>query len=285
MKIKLPSQLVPLCLELVHDVGKMLLRYQRQCDDLKITTKDAQGVASTADYESENRIITRLSKAFPHVPFLAEESAYLISGGEKTDYLDELKREWLWIIDPLDGTNNYLNGLGYYAISVALCHRGDVVFGMIHRPSTGETYYAKHGEKTRYLDGVSTRAKTLWLESNKKKIKNGLFATGFITEKGLPHTDEFELFKQMMAESRGIRRMGSACLDLCGVAKGQFDGFWERGLPPWDLAAAQIICQQSGVKLTNYNGQAFRLGDAAILAARAPLHGQLKKIIRAHMPV
>jgi myo-inositol-1(or 4)-monophosphatase len=282
MSLKLPPKIVPTCLKLVEEVGKLLLKYQGKARELNVTSKAAQGVVSTADYEAEEKILKTLTKQYPNITFLAEESVYLAYGTDKTSYQDYLKQDWLWIIDPLDGTNNFLNGLPNFAISLALCHKGWPVFGVIHHPSTGESLYAVKDEKTRQLKPNSSRAKTIWSDKNEKKLKECLLATGFVTEKGEPNAQEFEVFKTMMSRSRGIRRMGSASLDLCYVATGQFDGFWERGLPPWDLAAAAIICQNSGVSLSNLKGRPYKLGDPGIIAARDPL---LKELVKALSPL
>ncbi len=268
------------CLILAEETGKLLLKYQEKVGDLKITTKHAQGVVSTADYQAEKKIISFLKKKYPQSDFLAEESVYLEHHGKIQSYKNYLDKDWLWIIDPLDGTNNFLNGLSYYAVSIALCVQGEVVLGLIHRPSSGEYFYALQNQPTQFLKNLSSRRKSLDSQTNAKKLKDCLFATGFITEKGYVDEQEFELFKEMMRNSRGLRRMGSACLDLSYVARGSFDGFWERGLPPWDIAAAQLICKNAGVKVTNYEGRDFAIADKGIVAARSPVHGKLFRTLQ-----
>lgn len=268
------------CLVVAEETGQLLLKFQEKVGDLKITTKHAQGVVSTADYQAEKKILSFLKNKYPQSDFLAEESVYLEHHGKIQSYKNYLEKDWLWIIDPLDGTNNFLNGLSYYAVSIALCIQGEVVLGLIHRPTSGEFFFATQNQPTQFLKNRASRRKSLNSQKNPKRLKDCLFATGFIMEKGHVDDQEFALFREMMRTSRGLRRMGSACLDLSYVAKGSFDGFWERGLPPWDIAAAQVICKNAGVKVTNYEGRDFEIADQGIIAARSPVHGKLFKTLK-----
>lgn len=264
-------------LDLSYTAGKLLLKYQTKLSSLEITSKQAQGVASTADLASEKLIIKEISKRYPTHDILAEESAYAQFGDVKDAYQVFVEREWTWVIDPLDGTNNYLNGLDYYAICISLLHYGKPVLGVVYRPSNGDCYYASSFAESRYLNTQKTlKSKKLYSSTNKKKLKEAMLSTGFVTEKGRCFDTEFEQFVQIMKKSRGIRRMGSAALDLCLVASGVFDGFWESGLAPWDMAAAGIICEQSGVKVTDYEGRAFQPFTNSIIAARTPFYRELK---------
>lgn len=255
------------------EIGKILLKHQSKISSLKITVKTAQGIASTADYASEKALIKLISKKYPSHEFLAEESAYLQFDGESKRLAHFQEKEWVWIIDPLDGTNNFLNGLDYYAICVSLCHWGEPVLGVVYRPVTGECFYALKGKgsKKTNLNNKKVRPSSIVKKSNEKKLSDSLLVTGFTTEKGVLFDQEFELFKKMMGKSRGIRRMGSAALDLCYVASGVFDCFWERGLAPWDVAASGLICLEAGVQVTNYEQQSFHPFQESILAARNPL--------------
>ncbi|WP_372651832.1 inositol monophosphatase [Halobacteriovorax sp.] len=264
-------------LELSYSAGKILLKHQTKLSSLEITSKQAQGVASTADLASEKFIIKEISKRYPTHDILAEESAYVQFGDAKDAYQVFKEREWTWVIDPLDGTNNYLNGLDYYAVCISLLHFGKPVLGVVYRPSNGDCYYASLYGESRFLNTQkSLKSKKIYSNTNKKKLKEAMLSTGFVTEKGRCFDTEFEQFVQIMKKSRGIRRMGSAALDLCLVASGVFDGFWESGLAPWDMAAAGIICEQSGVKVTDYEGRAFQPFTNSIIAARTPFYRELK---------
>ena len=258
--------------QLAIKAGKLLLKNSKKISSLKIKYKEAQGVASTADVESENLIVSAIKKKFPEHSFLAEESAFEIYSGEKSRFEFLKEKEWVWIIDPLDGTNNFLNGLDYYAICISLVHRGKPVVAVVYRPGNGDMFSAIY-KKGSFYQNKNKRIKKYSLVKNKntKPLRSSLLVTGFTTEKGEIFDQEFDLFKSMMGKSRGIRRMGSAALDLCYVASGTFDCFWERGLAPWDVAAAGLICLEAKVKVTDYYGSPFHPFQETILAARAPL--------------
>jgi len=267
-------------LEVAELAGVKLLKYRKKLDSLKVTTKEAQGVATEADVQSENLIIKELTKRFPQIPFLAEEAAFTQFKGQSDPYKEFKKKEWSWVVDPLDGTNNFLAGLDYFAVCISLVHYGVPVIGVVYRPVNGDCFYAVAGEKTKYKNVISgSRAKTIYYDKAKNKLKNSLLVTGFATEKGEKFDREFSIFVNMMGDCRGIRRMGSAALDLCYVASGVFDGFWERGLSPWDVSAAGLICQSAGVKVTDYKGQKFCPFDETVLAARKGLFTEFKKAI------
>jgi myo-inositol-1(or 4)-monophosphatase len=262
---------------LTYKVSRQLLRDRKHLDQLKVTHKQAQGVVSEADLRAEATIVDGLKKKYPHHNFLAEETSFREHGDSKNHYLEASKKEWLWIIDPLDGTNNFLNGLDYFAISMALCYKGETVLALVVRPATGEVFHGLKGKGSFYRPSGSSRNQKIYSEKSAKKFSECLLSTGFVSEKGEFFDQEFQTFKTLMSKSRGLRRMGSAVLDLCYVALGQFDGFWERGLAPWDTAAASFICQLSGVKVTDYNNKKFSPFSATIAAARKPIHTKLRK--------
>ena len=281
-KIKLDLQdCLKLSLDLAKKSGKHLIKKQKNISKLKITTKLAQGIASDADVESEKIIINGIKKKYPTHQILAEESAYKEFDGEMSKYNFLSEQEWVWIIDPLDGTNNFLSGLDYYAVCISLVHFGEPVVGVVFRPSTGECFYAIK-DKGSFISNLNTdsKARSLNIKSSSKKLKDSLLVTGFTTEKGPVFDQEFDLFKMMIGKSRGIRRMGSAALDLCYVSSGIFDCFWERGLASWDMAAAGLICQESGIKVTDYRGQKFHPFVETILAARSAIHREVLFLFR-----
>jgi myo-inositol-1(or 4)-monophosphatase len=267
-------------LKLAKESGAFLIKKQSSISSLKITTKEAQGITSNADIESEKMIISGIKKHYPDHFILAEESAYEEFHGEMSRYEFLKDKEWVWIIDPLDGTNNFLNGLDYFGVCISLARYGEPVVGVVLRPSSGECFYAIKGKGTKTINlfQKSSKAVSIKNSSNKKGLKDCLMVTGFTTEKGPVFEEEFKLFKSMIGRSRGIRRMGSAALDLCYVCKGIFDCFWERGLAAWDVSAAGLICQESGVVLTDYAGQKFHPFQETIVAARSPLHGEILSI-------
>ncbi len=257
--------------------SKVLLKYQRKLTKLNIEAKKAQGVVSQADRESEDKIMKYLRKQAPSIAFFGEESSFLDGEVESSDQRRYADLEWCWCIDPLDGTHNYLNGLEYYCVSVALLHYGRPVVGVILRPFTQECYWAVEGQGAYYQNGVGKKSK-LKLESKKKQLKDCLVVTGFSSEKGILKPDEVERFSRFLAQTRGVRRLGSAALDLCLVARGVFDGFWEKELAPWDVAAGGLIANEAGAKVCNWQGQRFDPFDQTIMASAPSLYPAMKKL-------
>lgn len=276
------GEVLKLSLKLARESGDFLIKKQTKISTLKITNKVAQGIATNADTESEKMIIQGIKKKYPDHFILAEESAYKEYSGEMSRYEFLKNKEWVWIIDPLDGTNNFMNGLDYFGVCISLVHFGDPVVGVVYRPGNGECFYAIKGKGTKTINLYKKSSKPITLKktSNKKSLKDCLMVTGFTTEKGPVFEDEFTLFKTMIGKSRGIRRMGSAALDLCYVSKGIFDCFWERGLAAWDVAAAGLICTEAGVVITDYAGQKFHPFQETIVAARAPIHSEILSIFQ-----
>jgi myo-inositol-1(or 4)-monophosphatase len=279
------EEALSLSMDLAVKAAKLLLVKQKKISKLKITNKKAQGIASSADTESEKIIIDGIKKKYPDHFILAEESAYKEYMGEMERYKFLKEKEWVWIIDPLDGTNNFLNGLDYYGVCISLVNYGEPVVGLVLRPTNGECFYAIKKKGTKLINFSNNfKKKSLPLSlkktSNKKSLCDSLLVTGFATEKGPVFDQEFDLFKQMLGKSRGIRRMGSAALDLCYVARGIFDCFWERGLAAWDVSAAGLICLEAGVVVTDYEGQGFHPFQPTIIASRAPLHKEILSLLR-----
>ena len=259
---------------MAEETGRRLCGFQKRIDQLEVHFKEAQGVVCQADRDAEDFLVKNLKKIFPPAHILAEESAFLIYGSKREGCIEFQKKEWAWVIDPLDGTHNFLNGLDYFAVCVALLHWGKPVVGCVYRPRERECFTAIEGEGS-FVSRRGGRRKRIYASSNPKPLAHSLLVTGFATEKGMKREREFKIFRSIVEQCRGVRRMGSAALDLCFVAEGIFDAFWERGLAPWDVAAAGLICAEAGVKVTNYEGKKFHPFQSTILAARSPLHGRL----------
>ncbi len=265
--------------------GVLLIKKQKQISTLKIKDKKSQGVASQVDIDAEKIIVDGIKKHFPTHFVLAEEGAYDEFKGENARYEFLKDKEWVWIIDPLDGTNNYLAGLDYFGICIALVHYGVPQVSLVLRPQNGDCFYAiknKGAFYKKYSDNLKTvsRAKKLTYKPTTKKLKESLLVTGFVTEKGDYFEQEFNFFKFMMTKSRGIRRMGSAALDMCYVASGNFDCFWERGLSPWDVAASGLIVQEVGLEVTDYDGQKFHPFQETIVCARKSIHKEMLSLFQ-----
>ena len=225
-----------------------------------ITYKGEVDLVTEVDEEAERVIREELLEAFPTYGMLAEE------GGEL-----EGEEDARWIVDPLDGTTNYAHGLPIFCVSIALERSGEVVLGVVHDPMWEETYVAERGGSAT-LNGEPIRV------SDTEEMIGALIATGF------PHDrtempEALDLFGRFAAISRGMRRLGSAALDLCYVASGRIDGYYERGIWPWDLAAGSVILEEAGGKLTNYRGGKLDLGGREIVASNGRLHPAMTKLM------
>ena len=256
--------------KVIRLAGDMLINYQGQLADLKVQRKKNEGLVSEADKETEKYLIEQIKSIHPDSEFIAEESAF----NSKNKKLKNKKLHWL--IDPLDGTNNFLSAFDYYAISVAAYIDDKVEYGWVYRPSTKEMFYSQRGNGSKYQKAL---AEPKFIVKEQKSLASSMLSTGFCVEKGQAFDQEFEIFKSVMRKCRGVRRLGSAALDLCYSALGPWDGFWERGLSPWDVAAGGLFAQEAGLIVTNYNGEKFSPFDETIVAATQDAHLDLIDII------
>ncbi len=272
-------------IEACEKTGEKLLRNQKKLGSLKITSKEAQGVVSNADIEAENFLIKKLRPLVKKADFLAEESAFEEYGGKSDAFKEYKKIPFTWIIDPLDGTTNYLNNMDYYGVCACLAYFGEPILGVVHRPRTAQTYYATKGKGSYLLtkrltkSGIKVSKTKLEHSTRAKKLKDALLVTGFACEKGQEFDVEFKIFVDMMKAARGIRRMGSAALDMCLVAEGIFEGFWERGLSPWDMAASSLIAEEAGAFVSNYRGKSFNPFMSTIVVGHKKLRKELLKLL------
>ena len=273
--------MLPTVFETAFKAGERLKKKSKNLKSLKIDHKKAQGLVSQADIESEKLISKLLLKKFPDHEILGEEESYKKFGSTKK--LDQFSNiPWCWVVDPLDGTTNYLNHFNYYAVCIGLLHQGRAVLGVIYRPETGECFYASEGSGAfkgiLTKDGITKKRKLV--PKNKRKLKDCLLVTGFSSEKGKVFLEEFKKFNSLLTQCRGVRRLGSAALDMCYVADGVFDGFWEAGLAPWDVTAASVICKESRLMVGNYRGEAFDPFDKNIMVANASITKQIQKFLK-----
>ena len=211
------------------------------------------------DEQAEQVIREILLGAFPAYGMLAEEGGTLV--GEE---------DARWIVDPLDGTTNYAHGLPLFCVSVALQRAGEVNLGVVHDPMREETYVAERG------GGASLNGEPIKVSDTDELIQ-ALIATGFPYDRAqMP--EALDLFGRFAATTQGMRRLGSAALDLCYVASGRIDGYYERGIWPWDLAAGSLILQDAGGKLTNYRSGVLDLDGREIVASNGRLHSAMTRL-------
>ena len=281
VKIKISAselkKIEKVALKAVMLAGDSLLSNAQKISSLTLTFKEGQGVASSADLQSEKIIFDYIGKYFPHHQFLSEEAN---SNVDFTAYSRIFKKGFHWIIDPLDGTNNFLNGFEHYCISAALCLDGITILGIVYAPASGELYVAIKDQGTRYKKSLHEKKITRsWPNKNHKKIEECLFVADLSSFRKTP--DQFrEKFHKLHNLSRGVRRLGSATLDMCLVSRGIMDCFWQFYLFPWDQAAATLICQEAGVKVTDVFGQKISPMSTSVLAAREPLYRKVSDILK-----
>ncbi len=239
-----------------------LIRDFGELEQLQVSRKGPADFVSKADRRTEEVLHRELAKARPRYGLLLEETGAV-------DGLDTSNR---WIVDPLDGTTNFLHGIPHFAISIALERDGEPYAGVIYAPIADEMYVAEKGGGA-YLNGRRIRV------SGRTRLDESLFATG-IPFRGLP---DHELFLRQLAAvmpvSAGVRRFGSAALDLAYVAAGRYDGFWENGLNPWDVAAGIVLVREAGGFVSDLGGGPGMLSGGGILAANTDLHPVLSGLI------
>jgi myo-inositol-1(or 4)-monophosphatase len=254
MDKKLQKLALKTALEAAAKGGKIHLKYFRKLK--KVSIKEGAGLVSEADRESEACIVRTIHKVFPKHQILGEEGGYTETGKGSGA---------LWIVDPLDGTTNYVHGFPFFCVSIGLEIDGKTEVGVIHAPLLGNTYTAVRGGGA-FMNGKPIRV------SLTSTIDESLLATGFSYKRGEILERELHDFKLLAEQSRGIRRAGSAALDMAMVASGVFDGFWERELAAWDTAAGELIVREAGGVVTNFSGEPFHFSMKTVLAANPKIH-------------
>jgi myo-inositol-1(or 4)-monophosphatase len=233
------------------------------------TEKGIADFVTHVDREAEARIIERIRGRYPDHGFLAEEAATAADAAPGHD-----EGDWMWIIDPLDGTTNYLHGYPMYAVSIAAAYRGELVAAVVLNSASGEVWTAARGMGA-YRNDARIRVSAI------DRLPHALIGTGF-PFKALELLPQYT--RQLDAALRGtsgVRRAGSAALDLCHLATGWFDAFWELSLAPWDVAAGTLMVREAGGIVTRLDGDAAVLGHGSILAGNPALHAALGALLHA----
>jgi myo-inositol-1(or 4)-monophosphatase len=258
------SALITVMARAADKAARRLRRDFGEVENLQVSKKGPADFVSTADLRAEKVLREELSRARPDYGFLMEESGASPASGDC---------ERRWIVDPLDGTSNFLHGLPHFCISIGLEDKGELVAGVIYDPLKDETFAAEKGIGA-YLNDRRIRV------SSRSRMNEALIGTG-TPFKG--HGDAATFLAEanaIMGATAGIRRWGAAALDLAYVAAGRLDGFWERDLSPWDTAAGIVIVREAGGFVSQIDGRATRGHSPGILAANASLHEELVKLLR-----
>lgn len=244
--------------------GRSLVKDFREVENLQVSAKGPGDFVSKADREAERIIKEELLGARPTYGFLGEEGG-AVAGADPT------RR---WIVDPLDGTTNYLHGIPHWSVSIALEHKGEIVSAVVFDAAKDELYWAEKGA------GAWMNDKRLRV-SGRRHMHEALFSTGvpFAAKGGLPTT--LQDLARLMPVCAGVRRLGSASLDLAWVAAGRYDGFWERGNKPWDVAAGILLVKEAGGMIAPVREHHHMVEDGSVICANEALFEPLCKVIRA----
>jgi len=239
---------------IAREAGALLIDFFHQ--QVKIEYKGDADLVTVADRKSEALILERIRKQFPSHDVMGEEGTRIESGSD-----------YKWYVDPLDGTTNFAHGFPVFCVSLAVEYRGRRVAGVIYDPTRDEMFAAELG-KGAFLNGQSIRV------SATARLAECLVGTGFPSQKRHKSPNIY-FYHQLTLRTHGVRRAGSAALDLCNVACGRFDGFWEFNLNPWDTAAGVLIAQEAGGRVTNFSGGPFQLDSRETLASNGLVHDAL----------
>jgi len=260
---RITTRVVSLC----HQNGTYIRQQLELLKAKDIELKDEHNFVTYVDRQSEEMLVEGLSRLVPGCGFIAEESQY---GPAEAD----LK----WVIDPLDGTTNFIHGVPIFAISIALMDGERVILGVVHEVNRNESFYSWDGGKA-FLNGKEIRV------SNAGSLKDSLLVTGFPYSRDHILDKYIDLFKGFIKRTQDLRRLGSAATDLAYVAAGRFEGFYEIGLSPWDVAAGSFLVQQAGGKVTDFNDRDDFIFGKSLVSSNSLVHGEMIEVIRQNFDI
>ncbi|MEI6683067.1 MAG: inositol monophosphatase family protein [Bacteroidota bacterium] len=248
--------------DLALEVGEFLKQEAPKLKTTDILSKGIHNFVTYVDREAERRIVERLAVLLPGSGFIAEENPALMPA------------EFTWVVDPLDGTTNFIHGIPLYCISIGLMHHGETILGMVYEPNHREFFYTWKGAPA-FLNREIIRISTT------PAIRDGLFATGFPYYDYSRLDDYLAILAHLMKNSHGLRRAGSAAADLAYVACGRYDGFYEYGLSPWDVNAGALIVKHAGGIVTDFRGEENYIFGKQIIATNNSLYTEFLKLFHA----
>jgi myo-inositol-1(or 4)-monophosphatase len=252
--------LLDFAIQTAREAGRLLAeRFGRK---IEISNKSEIDLVTESDLASERLVIDRIKTYYPRHSILAEESG-----------ATDAASEWRWIIDPLDGTTNYAHGYPCFCVSIGLAHQGRLELGVVYDPIRDEMFAAERGQ------GASLNGRRIHV-SETRSLSAALLCTGFPYD--VRQRNEFARhFANFIMTAQGVRRDGAAALDLAYVAAGRFDGFWEEGLKPWDVAAGVLIIEEAGGRVTDYYDAPFDIYSPPILASNGLVHEEMMRVLAA----
>ncbi|MFN9749225.1 MAG: inositol monophosphatase family protein [Burkholderiales bacterium] len=252
-----------IAIKAARSAGALINQASRDLDLVKVHTKAPNDFVTEVDQAAERVIIDTLLAAYPGHRILAEESG---------DQYGSRDSEYLWMIDPLDGTTNFIHGFPFYAVSIGLAFKGQVQQAVVYDPVHNDLFYASKGRGA-FMNDRRLRV------SRRTRLSEALIGTGFPFRRGDNFKNYLEIFSTISQRCAGLRRPGAAALDLCYVAAGFCDGFFETGLSPWDVAAGSLMITEAGGLVGNFSGEADFLEQREIIAGNPRIYGQLVQIL------
>ena len=259
-----PTALAKVMIDAARKAGRALARDFGEVAELQVSKKGAADYVSAADLKAEQTLFEELLRARPGYGFLGEERG-MIEGTDKTH---------TWIVDPLDGTTNFLHAMPHFAINIALKRDGEIVAGVTYNPATSDLFWTERGR------GAFMNDRRLRVAA-RTRFEEAVFATGIPFLGHGQHARFLKELHQVSQRVSGVRRFGAAALDLAWVAAGRFDGFWERDLSPWDLAAGILMVKEAGGVVTDADGGDDPLATGSVCAANTELHSKLLDRLKA----
>jgi myo-inositol-1(or 4)-monophosphatase len=252
-----------IAIKAARSAGNIISRASMGLDLIKVNTKAPNDFVTEVDHHAEAAVIETLLEAYPGHAILAEESGR--SHGAKDS-------EYLWIIDPLDGTTNFIHGLPMFSVSIALAFRGQLQQAVVYDPARNDLFFASKGRGA-FLNDRRLRV------SKRNRMADALIGTGFPFRRGDHFKRYMQMLEMVMLACAGVRRPGSAALDLCHVAAGHYDGFFEPGLSPWDMAAGALMVTEAGGLVGNFTGESDFLYQREVIAGNPKIYGQLVQML------
>ena len=262
------SPLMNVMVSAARKAGRGLARDFGEVENLQVSIKGPANFVTAADHRAEETVYRELNKARPGYGFLMEERG-AVAGIDKTHR---------WIVDPLDGTTNFLHGIPMFAVSIGLERDGELVAGVVYNPASDELFMAEKG-KGCFLMGRGPNDRRMRVAA-RKTVSDAVVATG-IPHRGRPgHAIFLKEAKAAMAEVSGVRRTGSAALDLAWTAAGRFDAYWEHDIQPWDMAAGIVLVREAGGTVTDLAGGSKMMETGGVIAANHPIHKGLVDLLK-----
>ena len=254
------SEFLQFALGVAREAGDLQLRY---FGNISTVTKKSSNIdlLTNADIESEKLIVSRIRETYPNHSIVSEESEEILANSNYT-----------WIIDPLDGTTNFTHNLPIFAVSIALKKSNKIICGVVYNPAADKCFYAERG-KGAFLNGEAI------YPTKSDALSDCLLATGFPYLHDHKYDLSFIVFKDFYDRTRGLRRLGAAALDLCFVAMGRFDGFYEYNLNSWDICAGSLIAEEAGCIVSDWDGSGFPHDGSRILCSNNKIHAEMVKVL------